>query len=93
MWSEILNHFNPDQAAKEYVDAKYKYAVKLPWYKKILGYCPWCKRYFRYEVKTERRNSAYVDEASNWITACKSCRELDEEYFASLWEDYYGGLL
>ena len=78
---------------EEYKKARKKYARKISWWKKILGYCPWCERYFRYSVKTQRRNSQYGDEACNWITACKECREEDYDYFDELWKDYYSSCL
>ena len=92
MWSNILNIFNADEVIMEYAQSKKLYATRIPWYKKILGYCPRCERYFRYGVKTTRRNTAYVEESNNWITACKKCREEDYEYFAELWNDYYSSI-
>lgn len=85
--------FYPCEACKQYKKDKKKYATKRPLFEILLGYCPWCERYFRYGVKTVRRNTAYVSDAANWITACKECREDDYEYYAELWNDYYSGLL
>lgn len=84
--------FYPCEACKEYRKDKKKYATKRTWWQILLGYCPWCGRYFRYSVKTSRRNTSYVDDASNWITGCKECREDDYEYFAELWNDYYSSI-
>lgn len=93
MWNKILEILDPYQACKEYAEERDKYAVHIPWYKRLLGYCPWCERYFRYRVRTVHRNTAYVEQSKNWITACESCREDDYEYYAELWNDYYSGLL
>lgn len=76
----------------DYKARQKKYKKHRTLSKKILGYCPWCERYFRYRVKTEIRNTAYCEEASNWITACKECREEDYAYYADLWEQYYGSI-
>lgn len=84
--------YYPCEACKEYKKDKKKYATKRTLLKTIFGYCPWCGRYFRYGVKTVRRNTSYVDDASNWITACKECREDDHEYYAELWNDYYSSI-
>ena len=69
-----------------------KYAVKLPLWKRLLGYCPCCERYFRYPVTTERRNTAYCEESNNWLTACGECQEEDYAYYAELWADYYSSI-
>ena len=92
MWSNILNIFNVDDVMLEYKQSKKLYATYISWYKKLLGYCPRCERYFRYNVKTTRRNAAYVEESNSWITACKGCREEDYEYFAELQNDYYSSI-
>lgn len=88
MWSESIRIFNPNKEVREYIKKKRKYAKKVKWWQKILGYCPRCNRYFRYTVKTQRRNTQYGEESSNWITACEECRDDDFEYFQELW-DYY----
>lgn len=70
-----------------------KYRTRIPWWKRLFGYCPWCNRYFRHKVKTERRNTQYEEESSNWITACEECRYNDFEYFSELWEYYWNSRL
>ena len=77
---------------KEYSKAKKKYEEHRTFLKKLLGYCPCCERYFRYSVKTKRRNTAYCEEASNWLTACSNCHRDDYEYFADLWNQYYDSI-
>lgn len=84
--------FYPCEACKEYKKDKKKYATKRTLWQIIFGYCPWCERYFRYSIKTVRRNTSYIDDATNWITACKECREDDYEYCAELWNDYYSSI-
>lgn len=80
------------QCIKEHKEAKKKYCIKRKWWQVLLGYCPWCCRYFRYKVKTIRRNCQYVDERNNWMTACEECRDNDYEYFADLWNTYYSSI-
>ena len=60
--------------------------------KKLLGYCPCCERYFRWPVTTQRRNTQYIEESANWLTACKACHEEDDAYFADLWDQYYSSI-
>lgn len=64
---------------------KKKYATPRKWWQKLLGYCPCCKRYFRYFVTTKRRYTAYCSEADNYLTACRGCHKEDFVYFAELW--------
>ena len=77
---------------KKYREAAKKYEQHRNIFKKLLGYCPCCETYFKYSVKTSRRNTQYCDEASNWLTACKDCQDEDEAYFADLWQSYYGSI-
>ena len=60
--------------------------------KRLLGYCPCCERYFRWPVTTKRRNTQYVEESANYLTACKECHKLDDEYFDDLWNQYYSSI-
>lgn len=78
---------------KKFNKAKKQYAIKLPVWKKLLGFCPNCGKFFSYPVTTERRNTAYVEESCNWLTACKECQEKDYAYFAELWNDYYSSII
>lgn len=73
-------------------EARKKYKIKVPLWKKILGYCPWCCRYFRYGVRFHRRHTSYVDERNNWMTACSECRYNDDEYYDDLWNQYYSSI-
>lgn len=81
--------FYPCGTCKEYKKDKKKFVIKRNWWQTLLGYCPWCCRYFKYNIKCVRRNSQYNDPRNNWITACKQCREEDDEYFKDLWQQYY----
>lgn len=65
-----------------------KYRTKRNWFQVLFGYCPWCCRYFRYGVRTRRRNTAYYDEENNYITACAECRDEDWAYFKERWDEY-----
>ena len=77
---------------KCYRKAAKKYEQHRNIFKKLFGYCPCCNRYFKYPIKTMRRNTQYCDEASNWLTACKDCHEEDEAYFDDLWNQYYSSI-
>lgn len=77
---------------KEFNRKRKQHAAKLPIWKKLLGFCPCCGRYFRYPVTTARRNTAYVEEPNNWLTACNECHEEDYCYYEELWADYYSSI-
>ena len=76
----------------QYATAKKKYSTPRNLIEKLLGYCPCCEKYFRFSTKTKRRSSAYVEEADNWLTACKECQDMDDAYFADLWDQYYSSI-
>ena len=61
-------------------------------FQKLLGYCPCCERYFRWRITTQRRNTQYVEESANWLTACKDCHNEDDAYFDDLWQSYYSSI-
>lgn len=58
----------------------------------MIGFCKCCKK-FRLSIKKRRRNTAYVNEESNWLTACKECQQEDDEYNRERWAEYYSGLM
>lgn len=60
--------------------------------RKILGYCPQCKRWFVYP-KRRRMDTAYVDEESNYCYVCAACYVSIQEYWDEQWRNYYSGLL
>lgn len=59
----------------------------IDFFKKIVGYCPHCKRYFRYP-KRRITNANYEDKKSNYTHECKECFDRTIEYFQSMWDDY-----
>lgn len=65
-----------------------KTADDRKWYQKMLGYCPYCRRWFRKGVKGRRQNTAYCDEADNWIAACPECFAEIQSLWAELWAEY-----
>jgi hypothetical protein len=77
---------------KEFKIESKKYRQQRSIFRIVFGYCPCCERYFRWRVKTRRRNTAYAKEADNWLTSCKACKEEDYAYFADLWDQYYGSI-
>jgi hypothetical protein len=48
---------------------------------KLFGYCPHCKRYFRYDVRLHRRLTNYKEYHLNFLLACRQCRANDDFYF------------
>jgi cytochrome c553 len=52
--------------------------------------CPCCQEQ-RFDVRKRRRNTAYVNEESNWLICCGECHESDVEDYAELWDTYYHG--
>lgn len=78
---------------KEENKRKKQYRTKLPWWKWLLGYCPWCGHYFRWPVTVRPRHTQYCDEKSNYMTSCRECHEEDNAYFDELWREYNAGRL
>jgi hypothetical protein len=47
----------------------------------------------RQDATRQRQNTAYMDEERNWVTLCPKCMKENDEEWADMWRDYYGGLL
>lgn len=47
--------------------------------------CPNCGDPAAY---TARQNTAYVDDALNYVSLCEACHELNAEHWADMWADY-----
>lgn len=56
--------------------------------KKILGYCPYCQRYFVYP-RTRRQITAYADDSKNFEHSCRRCFEDNKEYWLDIWDSKY----
>lgn len=69
------------------------YRAKLSRWKRLIGYCPCCNRYFRWPITTERRLTQYCEESNNYMTACKECHIEDYDYYSELWREYNAGRL
>ena len=41
-------------------------------FKKMFGYCEYCRKYFKYPKRREL-NTTYVNEEDNWMCSCKGC--------------------
>jgi hypothetical protein len=50
----------------------------------VLGYCPHCKRYFKF-AKTFRTNTAYNDDTKNFDFACNECQKYINDYWDEMW--------
>jgi hypothetical protein len=81
------------QCLKDEKKREKQYREKRPWWKVILGYCPYCGRYFKWRITTERRLTQYCDEKQNYMTACKECHADDNDYYEELWREYNAGRL
>ena len=51
-----------------------------------LKHCPNCRDA---GAEYRRQNTAYHDDASNWMWACDPCQEIMDEHWAEMWADYY----
>ena len=58
----------------------------------MIGKCKCCNR-IKSSIEKRARNTAYVDDKSNYSKICEDCAKRDYEYFAELWADYYSGCL
>ena len=56
-------------------------------FRKLLGYCDYCKRYFIYP-KRRHMNTMYENEEYNYCNCCESCFDQIEEYWAECWKEY-----
>lgn len=59
------------------------------WFQKLFGFCPMCGRWFCFDIKRRRQNTAYEDDELNYVTVCSDCFEEIEEHWAELWEWYW----
>jgi len=55
--------------------------------KLLSGECPNCG-FKKSNIKNRRMNTAYHDEASNWLLSCGTCFYISEENWAEMWKDY-----
>lgn len=54
--------------------------------------CQQCRCYHS-TVKRRRQHTAYENDESNFAVLCKSCQELQDEYWEERWSDLYMNLL
>lgn len=52
--------------------------------------CPCCGEVR--EVWEWRLNTAYADEASNWLESCEECYREAVEHYRELWAEYYNSV-
>lgn len=45
------------------------------------------------DIAKRRLNTAYPDDASNWMLSCGECFEEARAYYAERWTDYYNEVL
>lgn len=55
-----------------------------------LTVCPCCEQLMP-DVRKRRKNTAYVNDESNWLICCGACFQDMLEYYAELWDTYYYG--
>lgn len=53
-----------------------------------LTVCPCCEQE-KPDIRKRRKNTAYVNEESNWLVSCDECFQDTVAYYAELWADYY----
>ena len=85
-----LEEYDPN----DYVSPLYRSNLRLRWYqkiykfiKKIFGYCE-VHGWFMYPKKF-RINTTYENDNLNYMVGCKFCKEENDSYWNSMWEDYY----
>ena len=59
---------------------------------RLFGYCPACGKWFL-SVETYRQNTEYVEEARNFFTGCRECREENDMFWAEMWAQYYSSVM
>lgn len=47
----------------------------------------------RTDAARQRQNTAYVDDAQNWVTLCPECAKENAEHWAEMWADYYSNCM
>lgn len=80
---------------------KIKVPIKYRWYRfeaKIHRFLVWHTPFsicqggegpcFR-RGKRMRQNTAYADDKRNWVRLCPECAQINSEYWAERWQDYY----
>lgn len=60
---------------------------------KLNGHCKDCNFKHRKGIAWRARGSAYNDGRMNYTHVCKSCYEVEEEYWREMWEAYYDSLI
>ena len=58
----------------------------------LFSWCPHCMMWFQDGVKRRRQNTAYEDEESNFVVACKNCFDEIQEQWAERWDEYYSSI-
>lgn len=73
---------------------KCRVAVKRPYMLKavLIHRCPRCNAWFKH-TRIERQATQYDDDLSNWFCGCRYCREENDAYWESMWEDFYSSRL
>ena len=74
-------------------ECKKKYKTRRTFWQWLFGYCPCCKRWFKYSVKTERRATMFEEPSANWLTACKACHDEDDDYYKERWRELWSSIL
>lgn len=54
--------------------------------------CPHCGHWLSFPIIREQ-NTRYQNDFSNYFCGCKYCREINDENWESIWEDYYRSVL
>ncbi len=54
------------------------------------GACPRCDEVR--EIRERRLNTAYTDDASNWLESCEECYRETVERYREMWVEYYNSV-
>ena len=61
--------------------------------RRLLGYCPYCEKFFDYSQKRRRLNTAYADEKLNYVVCCEAQYREIFDYYEERWRDYYSSCM
>lgn len=42
--------------------------------------------------KWQRQRTCYANDQSNWVCLCEECATENDEYWKSMWDDYYSSI-
>lgn len=55
----------------------------------MLYACPICEQQKGESIRKRRLNTAYADDAENWIICCQECFDERVDHYKELWKEAY----